>query len=140
MKAEQALKILKVNRVTLHRYVASNKIKAIKLETGRYEYDDDSVWSVAGFPNRIECAYICCIDGGDINDLKNKLEDTDLNHNKMGLFCDYNDSRPALKAMVREIVNHKIKTLYLYRKEDLPIFDVWKVAFNRAGCEIKILN
>lgn len=140
MKADQALKVLRVNRVTLHRYVASNKIKATKLESGRYEYDDDSVWALAGFPNRIEGAYICCIEGGDINDLKDALRDHKFNPNHMELFCDYADNRAALKAMVREIANHKIKTLYLYRKEDLPIFDVWREAFTRAGCEIKFLN
>lgn len=139
MKADQALKILRVNRVTLHRYVADGKIKAVKLESGRYEYDDDSIWNMAGYPNRINGAYISCISGGCVNDLKNKLTESGLNPFKVEIFCDYNDDRTSLKALVREIVNHRIKTLYLYRKEDLPIFNVWEEAFNRAGCKIEFL-
>ncbi|NWH05595.1 helix-turn-helix domain-containing protein, partial [Desulfobacter latus] len=37
MKANQALKILRVSKSTLRNYIKSGKIKATKLPTGRYD-------------------------------------------------------------------------------------------------------
>ncbi|ETR69540.1 MAG: site-specific integrase-resolvase-like protein [Candidatus Magnetoglobus multicellularis str. Araruama] len=45
MKAKDALKILRVSRGTLTNYVKEGKIKVIKLPTGRYDYDEESVYS-----------------------------------------------------------------------------------------------
>jgi len=45
MKAKDVLKILRVSRGTLTNYVKDGKINVTKLPTGRYEYDEESVYS-----------------------------------------------------------------------------------------------
>ena len=44
MKAEEAMKLLQIkSRVTLSSYVKKGYIKVIKLPTGRYSYDEQSI-------------------------------------------------------------------------------------------------
>ena len=44
MKANEALSILRVTRPTLARYVKEGKIKVTVLPTGRYDYDEESIY------------------------------------------------------------------------------------------------
>lgn len=48
MKAKDVLDILGITRVTLSTYVKNGVIKAFKTQTGRYEYDSDSVYAFIG--------------------------------------------------------------------------------------------
>ena len=48
MRSKEALDILKVHRVTLSRYVREGKIRVTELSNGRYEYNDDDVYSFIG--------------------------------------------------------------------------------------------
>lgn len=48
MKAKEVLSLLKVHRVTLNRYVRDGNIRVVKLPNGRYEYNDDDVYSYIG--------------------------------------------------------------------------------------------
>lgn len=45
MKAKQVLNILRITRPTLTKYVKNGVIKVENLPNGRYEYDDESVYS-----------------------------------------------------------------------------------------------
>lgn len=45
MKANEVLKLLRITRPTLTKYVKDNLIKVEKLPNGRYEYDSESVYS-----------------------------------------------------------------------------------------------
>jgi len=45
MKAKDALKIMRVLRGTLTNYVKDGKIKVTKVPTGRYDYDEESVYN-----------------------------------------------------------------------------------------------
>lgn len=48
MKANEVLKTLNISRRTLSRYIKKGLIKVTKLPTGRYVYDDDSVYGLSG--------------------------------------------------------------------------------------------
>ena len=48
MKTDKVLDILKIHRQTLHRYVKTGKIKYKVLPSGHYDYDEDSVYKLAG--------------------------------------------------------------------------------------------
>lgn len=48
MRAKEALHILGVHRVTLNRYVREGKIRTTTLANGRYEYNDEDVFSFIG--------------------------------------------------------------------------------------------
>lgn len=45
MKANEVLKLLRITRPTLTKYVKEGLIKVEKLPNGRYEYDSESVYS-----------------------------------------------------------------------------------------------
>ena len=45
MKAKEVLNILRITRQTLTKYVKSGKIKVIVNPSGRYEYDNKSVYA-----------------------------------------------------------------------------------------------
>ena len=48
MKAKEVMELLDISRRTLSRYIISGVIKGNKLPTGRYVYDDESVYKLAG--------------------------------------------------------------------------------------------
>ena len=48
MKAKEVLKTLRVTRNTLHTYVKQGKIRVVKYPNGRYEYNQEDVWKIAG--------------------------------------------------------------------------------------------
>ena len=47
MKAKEVLKVLDISRRTLSRYITKGIIKGKRLPTGRYIYDDESVYKLA---------------------------------------------------------------------------------------------
>ena len=48
MKAKEVMELLDISRRTLSRYIISGVIKGKRLPTGRYIYDDESVYELAG--------------------------------------------------------------------------------------------
>ncbi|GAA7793827.1 hypothetical protein HpBT0238_08120 [Helicobacter pylori] len=48
MKSSKVLKILKISRVTLWKYVKSGKIRVEQEPNGYYKYNDEDVYKIAG--------------------------------------------------------------------------------------------
>ena len=48
MKAKEVMEALEISRRTLTRYITKGIIKGSRLPTGRYIYDDESVYKLAG--------------------------------------------------------------------------------------------
>ena len=48
MKAKEVMELLEISRRTLTRYITKGIIKGTRLPTGRYIYDDESVYQLAG--------------------------------------------------------------------------------------------
>jgi len=48
MKAKEVLRILRVDRTTLSTYVKTGKIRVVKLHNGRYDYNEEDVYKLAG--------------------------------------------------------------------------------------------
>ena len=48
MKAKEVMELLDISRRTLTRYITNGIIKGNRLPTGRYIYDDESVYKLAG--------------------------------------------------------------------------------------------
>lgn len=51
MKAKEVMELLDISRRTLTRYITKGIIKGNKLPTGRYIYDDESVYKLANKKN-----------------------------------------------------------------------------------------
>ena len=47
MKAKEVMELLEISRRTLTRYITKGVIKGTRLPTGRYIYDDESVYKYA---------------------------------------------------------------------------------------------
>lgn len=47
MKAKEVMELLEISRRTLTRYITKGIIKGTRLPTGRYIYDDESVYQLA---------------------------------------------------------------------------------------------
>ena len=47
MKAKEVMELLEISRRTLSRYITKGVIKGSRLPTGRYIYDDESVYKLA---------------------------------------------------------------------------------------------
>lgn len=51
MKAKEVMELLEISRRTLTRYITKGIIKGNRLPTGRYIYDDESVYKLANKKN-----------------------------------------------------------------------------------------
>ena len=52
MKSNKVLKILQITRPTLTKYVKVGKIRVTTKPNGFYDYNDDDVYSLAGYSTR----------------------------------------------------------------------------------------
>ena len=136
MKAKDALKILQVNRVTLYRYVKSGRLKATRKESGQYDYDDESVWKMAGWGPRARVLYMGSRGGGVPPGQWDEIYN-DEGAGGLGL-----DSRSALVGILKEAMNHKIKTVGVRRLSDLTLdsADAVCTLLEALGCRVEILG
>ena len=51
MKAKEVMELLEISRRTLTRYITKGIITGTRLHTGRYIYDDESVYKLANKKN-----------------------------------------------------------------------------------------
>lgn len=152
MKAKEALKILKITRPTLTKYVKDGKIKVKKLPSGMYDYDEDSVFSIAGLCGERTCAiYARVSTQKQKKDLSNQIEIIRKYANENGYSIDnvYSDiasglnyDRGEFQTMLNEIIQYKIKTVIISNKDRLTrvSFDMWKQLFRQFSCELIVAN
>ena len=152
MKAKEALKILKITRPTLTKYVKDGKIKVKKLPSGMYDYDEDSVFSIAGLCGERTCAiYARVSTQKQKKDLSNQIEIIRKYANENGYSVDnvYSDiasglnyDRGEFQTMLNEIIQYKIKTVIISNKDRLTrvSFDMWKQLFRQFSCELIVAN
>ena len=152
MKANEVLKILKVTRPTLTKYVKEGKLKVTTLPSGFYDYDEDSVLSLAKISTDRKCAvYARVSTQKQKKDLENQISTIIEYANKNGYFVDkvYSDiasglnyDRKSFNDMLNEIIERKIKTVFIKDKDRLTrvSFDMWKQLFKNFNCELVVVN
>ena len=152
MKAKEVLKILKITRPTLTKYVKDNKVKVRELPSGMYDYDEDSVFSIAGICGERTCAiYARVSTQKQKKDLSNQIEIIRKYANENGYSVDkvYSDiasglnyDRGEFQTMLNEIIQYKIKTVIISNKDRLTrvSFDMWKQLFRQFSCELIVVN
>ena len=152
MKAKEVLKILKITRPTLTKYVKDGKIKVKELPSGMYDYDEDSVFSIAGLCGERTCAiYARVSTQKQKKDLSNQIEIIRKYANENGYSVDnvYSDiasglnyDRGEFQTMLNEIIQYKIKTVIISNKDRLTrvSFDMWKQLFKQFSCELIVAN
>lgn len=152
MKTDKVLDILKIHRQTLHRYVKTGKIKYKGLPSGHYDYDEDSVYKLAGLTEeRKTVIYGRVSTQKQKKDLENQITLITEFSNKNGYKISkvYKDiasgisfDRKDFKSMLDEIIVHKIKTVIIKDKDRLTrvSFDMWKSLFEQFDCELIVVN
>ena len=153
MRAEEALKILRVTRQTLCSYVRNGLIKADRLPSGQYEYLDESVF---GFLNkevkRKTVLYGRVSTPKQKKDLSNQIDQLKEFSFKAGWIIDqvYQDiasgisfeKRKDFFLMLEEIINNKVARVIITYKDRLSRvgFELFSYLFKKYGTEIVVIS
>ena len=152
MKANEVLKILKVARPTLTKYVKDGRLKVTLLSNGFYDYDEDSVFSLAKISTNRKCVvYARVSTQKQKKDLENQISVITEYANKNGYQVDkvYSDiasglnyDRKSFKEMINEIIERRIKCVFIKDKDSLTrvSFEMWKQLFKNFNCELIVIN
>ena len=153
MKAKQALNILRITRPTLTKYVKNGVIKVEKLPNGRYEYDDESVYSFLNKDiSRNTVVYARVSTYKQKKDLQNQIE-------LLKNFCFQNgwqinsvyqdiasgisfEKRKDFFRMLDEIIANRIERVVISYKDRLSRvgFELFHHLFKKFGTEIIVMS
>jgi len=153
MKAKDALKILRVSRGTLTNYVKDGKIKVTKLPTGRYDYDEESVYNFLNKGvGRNTVIYARVSTPKQKKDLENQVE-------LLKKFCFQNgwqinsiyqdvasgisfEKRKEFFQMLDEILLNRIEKIVISYKDRLSRvgFELFHHLFKKFGTEIIVMS
>lgn len=152
MKAKEVLKLLKITRPTLSKYVKNKKIKVKTLHNGQYIYDRDDVFSLMRKDNiRMNVIYARVSSSNQKKDLDNQL-------NVLRQFCynngiciskEYSDissglnlERNNFSKLLNDVIDFKIQKIFITYKDRLTrlSYNIIKDLFSKFGCEIIVLN
>lgn len=152
MKAKEVLKILKITRPTLTKYVKSGKIKVVQLPNGTYEYNEDDVLKLGGFTaERQAVVYARVSTQKQKKDLQNQISNITAYANKNGYKINevYQDIASGLSydrgdfmRLLKNVLNYKIKTIFVQDKDRFTrvSFNMWRELFETFNCKIIVVN
>ena len=153
MKANEALSILRVTRPTLARYVKEGKIKATVLPTGRYDYDEESIYKFLNKNVQRKTVLYCRVSTSkQKKDLINQEEllKQFCFSNGLTINAIYKDiasgidfeNRKDFFAMLDEIIAGKIDTVVITYKDRLSRigFNLFTHLFEKYNCKIIVMS
>ena len=152
MKAKEVLKILKISRPTLTKYVKEQKILVKELPNGFYDYDEDSVLKVAKISTeRNSVIYARVSTPKQKKDLENQIQTITEYANKNGYKIDgvYSDissgldyDRKSFSELLNLILERKVKNVFIKDKDRLTrvSFYLWKNLFKQFNCNLIVVN
>ncbi|WRG03501.1 IS607 family transposase [Helicobacter pylori] len=152
MKSKEVLKILKISRVTLWKYVKSGKIRVKQEPNGYYIYNDSDVYSLAGIENgRLNVVYARVSTQKQKQDLQNQIENCISFINAKGISVDsiYSDiksgmslDRKGFMELLNAVMAFKIKAVYISYKDRLArlSYELVEKLFSDYGTKIVIIN
>lgn len=152
MKSKEVLKILKIFRVTLWKYVKSGKIRVKQEPNGYYIYNDSDVYSLAGIEDgRLNVVYARVSTQKQKQDLQNQIENCISFINAKGISVDsiYSDiksgmslDRKGFMELLNAVMAFKIKAVYISYKDRLArlSYELVEKLFSDYGTKIVIIN
>ncbi|WP_121285491.1 IS607 family transposase [Helicobacter pylori] len=152
MKSKEVLKILKISRVTLWKYVKSGKIRVKQEPNGYYIYNDSDVYSLAGIEDgRLNVVYARVSTQKQKQDLQNQRENCISFINAKGISVDsiYSDiksgmslDRKGFMELLNAVMAFKIKAVYISYKDRLArlSYELVEKLFSDYGTKIVIIN
>ncbi len=153
MKANEVIKILRITRPTLSKYVKEGLIKVTVLPNGRYDYDSDSVYAFLNKNvQRKTVVYARVSTSKQKKDLQNQV-DLLKNYAVMNGFqigAVYQDiasgisfeKRQEFFEMLDAILNGQIAVVLITYKDRLSRvgFELFSHLFQQFGCKIIVIS
>jgi len=152
MKCKEVLKLLKITRPTLSKYVKIGKIRTIENTNGFYTYNDEDVFKILNKELvRKSVIYSRVSTSKQKNDLLNQqnLLKQFCNSNGIIINDEYSDigsginfDRKEFQRLLNDVIQYKIDKIYITYKDRLSriSFDMFKNLFKEFSCEIIVLN
>ncbi len=153
MKASDVLKLLRITRPTLTKYVKEELIKVEKLPNGRYEYDSESVYSFLNKDvKRKTYIYARVSNSKQRSDLDNQIKLLKQfcfanGYTISGIFSDIAnginfEKRNDFFKMLNDIINNKVERIIITHKDRLSRtnFDLLYYLFKQYNCEIIVMS
>lgn len=153
MKANEVLKLLRITRPTLTKYVKEGLIKVEKLPNGRYEYDSESVYSFLNKDmKRKTYIYARVSTSKQKPDLNNQIELLKQfcftnGYTISGIYSDIAsgisfEKRNDFFKMLDDIIDNKVERVVITYKDRLSRigFDLFYRLFQKYNCEIVIMS
>ena len=152
MKVKDVLKLLKVTRPTLCRYVKEGKIRAIKINRTKLDYNEEDVFKLAGIENRAKGVIYARVSTDEQKSgLQNQIDTLLQYANSNGVQIDkiYKDiasglnfDRGEFQSLLSDVIQYKVKTVFITNKDRFSriSFNMWKELFSYFNCEIVVLN
>lgn len=153
MKANEALSILRVTRPTLARYVKEGKINATELPTGRYDYDEESIYKFLNKNVQRKTVLYCRV--STVKQKKDLMNQEEL----LKQFCFSNgltinaiykdiasgidfENRKDFFTMLDEIIAGKIDIVVITYKDRLSRigFNLFTHLFKKYNCKIVVMS
>lgn len=153
MKANEVLKLLRITRPTLTKYVKEGLVKVEKLPNGRYEYDSESVYSFLNKDmKRKTYIYARVSTSKQKPDLNNQIELLKQfcfsnGYTISGIYSDIAsgisfEKRNDFFKMLDDIIDNKVERVVITYKDRLSRigFDLFYHLFQKYNCEIVIMS
>ena len=152
MIGKDVLKLLKVTRPTRCRYVKEGKIRAIKINRTKLDYNEEDVFKLAGIKNRAKgVIYARVSTNKQKSSLQNQIDTLLQYANSSGSQIDkiYKDvasglnfDREEFQSLLSDVIKYKVKTVFITNKDRFSriSFNMWKKLFSYFNCEIVVLN
>lgn len=151
MKASEVLKVLRISRGTLSKYVREGKIKTLPSCTSWKEYDNNDVYSLINKNERKIFLYARVSTSKQKNDLENQIESLKLyssskGYKVSGIYSDIAsgisfDKRKDFMEMLNHILDNEVEKVVVTYKDRLSRigFDLFKNLFSAFGCDIEVM-
>lgn len=153
MKANEVLKLLRITRPTLTKYVKEGLVKVEKLPNGRYEYDSESVYSFLNKDMKRKTYIYARVSASKQKpDLDNQIELLKQfcftnGYTISGIYSDIAsgisfEKRNDFFKMLDDIIDNKVERVVITYKDRLSRigFDLFYRLFQKYNCEIVIMS
>lgn len=152
MKSKEVLKLLKITRPTLCKWVKTGKLRAIKINRTTLDYNEDDVYRLAGLCQERKCVLYARVSTQkqkkDLNNQIDRINSFAISNGYVvkDIYKDVasglNFDRGDFNKLVHEVIEHKIKTVIIENKDRLSrvSFNMWKELFASFNCNIIVAS
>lgn len=148
MKAAEVLKLLRISRETLCRYVKNNKIAVKKLPNGYYDYNASCVYKLLGLKeprqNVVYCRVSTTKQKADLENQQKSIKEfcaangIQVDKTYLDISSGLTFDRKEFQKLVQDVVDNKINKIYITYPDRLSriSFNLFKELFSKFNVEI----